>query len=116
MVCLIRDRRSARYIGAATAVVLTAILSMGTVARANGTKLDGLLRFESEDKRFSAQIGGRTQQDWAFIKADEDAEAYFGAESIDGTEFRRARLFVSGKMFACISGDGVALRSSASKR
>jgi phosphate-selective porin OprO/OprP len=95
---------SSQFIGfvrrrAATALVLTAITSLGSAARATETKLDGLLRFESEDKKFAAQVGGRIQQDWAFIKADDDAETHFGAESIDGTEMRRARLFVGGKMF-----------------
>lgn len=95
--------RSVPHGCAAMAMVLTAFLSAGSVARAAEAKLDGLLRFESEDKKFSAQVGGRTQQDWAFIKADDDAKVHFGAKSIDGTEFRRARLFVAGKMFGNVA-------------
>lgn len=82
-----------------TAIALAALLSTVGIAGATETTLDGPLRFRSEDGKFAAQIGGRIQQDWAFVKADDDAKAHFGAESIDGTEFRRARLSVNGKMF-----------------
>lgn len=92
---------SARAITAALAFMAT--LSIGTDAGATETKLDGSLRFESDDKKFSAQVGGRIQQDWAFVKANDDAKANFGATSVDGTEFRRARLFVGGKMFGNVN-------------
>ncbi len=68
-------------------------------AVADTTTVNGALKFKSDDGQFTAQVGGRIMQDWAFIKADNDAKAVFGAQSIDGTELRRARLFVSGTMY-----------------
>jgi len=58
---------------------------------------DGL-RLETGDKSFQFQIGGRIDNDWAFMEGDEAITARVG-ELEDGTEFRRARLFVSGLMY-----------------
>ncbi len=58
---------------------------------------DGL-RMETEDKSFQLQIGGLIHNDWAFMEGDEGITARVG-EMEDGTEFRRARLFVSGLMY-----------------
>ncbi|MFB3903974.1 MAG: OprO/OprP family phosphate-selective porin [Acidobacteriota bacterium] len=58
---------------------------------------DGL-RMENGDKSFQFQIGGRIQNDWAFMEGDEGITQRVG-ELEDGTEFRRARLFVSGLMY-----------------
>jgi len=58
---------------------------------------DGL-RLQTADKSFEFQIGGRIHNDWAFMEGDETLDERFG-ELEDGTEFRRARLAVSGVMY-----------------
>ncbi len=58
---------------------------------------DGL-RMETGDRSFQAQIGIRMQNDWAFMEGDDAVIAEVG-ELEDGTEFRRARLYVSGFMY-----------------
>jgi len=58
---------------------------------------DGL-RLETEDKRFALRIGGRLQTDWAFFDQDRDLERVLGDEE-DGTEFRRARINLSGTIY-----------------
>lgn len=64
---------------------------------------DGL-RFESEDGKFKMRLGGRIQVDWANIGADDpmkrDIENAEGSNlEGDGTEFRRARVFLSGSIY-----------------
>jgi phosphate-selective porin OprO/OprP len=54
-------------------------------------------RIESEDRKFALKIGGRIQADFTFADADQDVAASFDLE--DGTEFRRARLFVEGLIY-----------------
>lgn len=44
------------------------------------------------------KYGGRIQSDWTTIEADDALSARFG-DFQDGTEFRRARLFVSGTLY-----------------
>ncbi len=65
------------------------------------------LRFETEDGRFKLRIGGRIQNDWAWFDADRDLrwlwdpdrkEAVF-VDLEDGTEFRRARIYLSGEVY-----------------
>jgi len=58
---------------------------------------DGL-RLETGDKSFQVRIGGSINNDWAFMEGDEGIDAGVG-EMEDGTEFRRARLAVSGFMY-----------------
>ncbi|RPJ62494.1 MAG: porin [Acidobacteria bacterium] len=58
---------------------------------------DGL-RLETSDKSFEVQIGGRIHNDWAFGEGGDSLDAQFG-EFEDGTEFRRARLSFSGRMY-----------------
>ncbi len=91
-----RSEMSARW-GAAAAMVM--LCAAGAPVRATVTEVDGGLSFASDDGRFSAAVGGRLQQDWAFIQVDDDARDELGLGSTDGTEFRRARLFASGKMY-----------------
>lgn len=57
---------------------------------------DGL-KFASEDKAFTGQIGGRIQQDWTFTRETDDVRDSIPVS--DGAEFRRARLFVSGTLY-----------------
>ncbi len=58
---------------------------------------DGL-RLDSNDGSFKLKIGGRIQHDWAFFDADGRIEDRVG-ELDDGTEFRRARLYLSGTIY-----------------
>ena len=77
-------------------------LEEGTERQASpGTPLSTLsdgLNFESTDHNLKLKIGGRIENDWAFMTEDDDIR-----DAIDdfeeGTEFRRARLFVSGQLY-----------------
>ena len=51
----------------------------------------GQLKFNCADKEFEFQIGGRVMVDTAFFKNNPDLN--------DGSEIRRARLFMAGKVF-----------------
>lgn len=55
------------------------------------------LRFESADKAFTAQVGGRIHADYAFV--DDDVFEGTSAEVGNGAKFRRARLGMKGTMF-----------------
>ncbi len=59
---------------------------------------DGL-NFDSKDERFKLKIGGRIQSDFAYFCEDGDTERAIGEDFEDGTEFRRARLYVSGTIY-----------------
>jgi len=52
------------------------------------------LRFETQDKAFTFKLGGRIMNDWAFVTEDEALEPL--GDLAGGTEFRRARLYLSG--------------------
>lgn len=56
----------------------------------------GGLQIKSRDGEFSTKIGGRVQVDSAWY--DEDSSAQ-GSTMGDGTEIRRARLYIQGKMY-----------------
>jgi len=58
---------------------------------------DGL-KFEAAGGDFKFQIGGRIMNDWAFFDASDEFANQF-AEPEDGTEFRRARFFMSGLLY-----------------
>lgn len=58
------------------------------------------LSAESPDGNFSIKLGGRIQIDWASISADDEVENALGDDFEGfGTEFRRARLFMSGMIY-----------------
>ncbi len=57
---------------------------------------DGL-RFDTLDKSFQLRVGGRIHYDWAWF-ADSDMGDRIG-DLEDGTEFRRARLRIQGKIY-----------------
>jgi len=83
-----------------TASALAAMVSVwlgssASAAEVNGEWKDGL-RFTSEDKSVEISVGGFFQNDWTWQTADEELRADVGEEFPDGTEFRRARLAVSG--------------------
>jgi len=58
---------------------------------------DGI-RLESADKAFELKIGGRMQFDAFFGDIDEDGESTLGGPLEDGTQMRRARLSLQGKV------------------
>jgi len=58
---------------------------------------DGL-HFESADKMFTGKFGGRIHLDSAWMSGDDGINAGPG-KMVDGVEFRRARLYVSGMLY-----------------
>lgn len=58
---------------------------------------DGL-KFETGDGMFKYQVGGRIMWDIGTLDADDDIEAEFGEQDA-GSEFRRARIFLSGLIY-----------------
>jgi phosphate-selective porin OprO/OprP len=60
-------------------------------------KWDNALKIESADKQFQFKMGGRIQYDVMFIHQDDSLNQHFDANN--GTEFRRIRLYTSGKFF-----------------
>lgn len=57
------------------------------------------LNFESGDGDFKLKLGGRIMNDWLWwLEPDDDVEDAVGRLD-DGTEFRRARLFMSGTVY-----------------
>lgn len=58
------------------------------------------LRFKSEDGNFKLKIGGRIMNDWAWMSENKKLEEESGiGDLVDGTEFRRARLYVAGSIY-----------------
>jgi hypothetical protein len=58
------------------------------------------LRFESEDGNFKLKIGGRIMNDWAWMTENKKLKEESGiGDLVDSTEFRRARLYVSGTIY-----------------
>ncbi len=56
------------------------------------------IRMVSDDKRFDLKLGGRLQIDTAFFDAESELEDATG-DFTDGTEFRRARLYLGGTIY-----------------
>ncbi len=58
------------------------------------------LRFQSENGNFKLAIGGRIMNDWAWMTENKKLEDESGiGDLVDSTEFRRARLYVSGTIY-----------------
>ena len=57
------------------------------------------IRFETADKAFSFKLGGRIMNDWAFMSEDDSLKATIGQLQDATTEFRRARLYISGAVY-----------------
>ena len=53
------------------------------------------LRFDTVDKAFQLKVGGRIMNDWGFFAPSSEVSNGIGPLE-DGTEFRRARLYVEG--------------------
>jgi len=62
---------------------------------------DNSFKITRNDGEIALTLGGRIQNDWVFYDADSALEARVG-ELEDGSEFRRARLFVSGKLWKVV--------------
>ena len=81
---------------AAAGILATAVSSFA------GTDLNASwsngLSLQSEDKSFKLKIGGRLMDDWAWFSQDDSNEVYYGNIQ-DGTEFRRARIALSGTVY-----------------
>ncbi|MHC4395878.1 MAG: OprO/OprP family phosphate-selective porin [Planctomycetota bacterium] len=56
------------------------------------------LRLETPDKDFTLKIGGRIMNDWGWMRQDSAVKSSKG-NLLDGTEFRRARLYISGLIY-----------------
>jgi len=56
------------------------------------------LRFDSQDEQFKLRIGGRLMNDFAFGSQSSEVDDAVGKFE-DGTEFRRARLYISGDIY-----------------
>jgi phosphate-selective porin OprO/OprP len=59
-------------------------------------------KFETADKQFTAQFGGRIHFDAGGIDTDDDFEAGIGGDEEDAAEFRRARIYMSGTLHEII--------------
>ena len=86
-----------RSVSQRTSLVLTgAILASGLSAQDLTVKWDKALKIQSSDKSMDFRVGGRIQNDWAFISADEAS----GWDGADGAEFRRTRLYIQGTLWS----------------
>jgi len=56
------------------------------------------LNFDSINKNFKLKIGGRIQQDWGWFTEDKEIRDTIG-DQVDGAEFRRARIGLSGTIY-----------------
>jgi phosphate-selective porin OprO/OprP len=56
------------------------------------------LRLETPDKEFSLKVGGRIMADGTWVSEDDGIKADVGSQQ-DGVEFRRARLYLAGKIY-----------------
>ena len=89
-----------------TLFTFAAILLAAPAARAQDEDPGGFrvfwndgLYMETNDGRFQMRIGGRIQYDWVFWGDDSKVADAVAGPIVDGTEFRRARLFVQGYMY-----------------
>lgn len=63
------------------------------------------LRFETPNKDFTLKIGGRIYNDWGWMKQDSDVKNHTKRDAtqigdmLDGTEFRSARMYMSGSIY-----------------
>jgi phosphate-selective porin OprO/OprP len=82
------------------ALVLT---TAATAAADDDTTLDAYwksgLRMDTADKQFRLKIGGRIMNDWVWWDASDELETGVGDDIEDGTEFRRARLYIAGEVY-----------------
>ncbi len=87
-------------VGLVLVLALVAAASRGWAADSGDLRLywkDGI-RAETGDGSVRLKIGGRIMNDWAFYSADDSIESLVGPLE-DGTEFRRARLYLAGQVY-----------------
>ena len=63
---------------------------------------DSGLRIRSEDNNFKLKIGGRIMNDWGWFDEESEVNNTIG-DQVDGTEFRRARLYMAGTIYGNIN-------------
>jgi len=63
---------------------------------------DSGLRFQTGDGKFKFKLGGRIMNDWGWFDEDSDLLRSIG-DQVDSTEFRRARLYLSGDIYENIA-------------
>ena len=83
------------------AAILWAVPAQAQDDDPGGVKIfwsDGL-RMETNDGRFLFRLGGRMQYDWVAWGDDSDVADAVAAPILDGSEFRRARLFAQGYLY-----------------
>ncbi len=58
------------------------------------------LRFETQNGDFKLKIGGRIYNDWGFMRQDSKVKRQVtDGDLLDGTEFRSARMYMSGSIY-----------------
>jgi phosphate-selective porin OprO/OprP len=86
-------------------IVVALILSSQTISAEEKKDTDFRMywkegiRFETGDKAFKIQIGGRIMNDWAFMSGDDSVKAAVGDLQDATTEFRRARFYIAGTIY-----------------
>lgn len=93
-------RPAARVLAFATSLAWAAMTVSPDSAAAVEVEVKGGLAVSSDDGAHRFGVGGRIQQDWAFIGETSDFPDSLGAP--DGTEFRRARLHVEGRLYRVV--------------
>ncbi len=67
-------------------------------------KWDNGFKLESKDKAFKLKFGGRIMVDHAYFSQNDELDTNVGLlETESGTEFRRARLFMSGTIYSNVN-------------
>jgi len=89
-------------------VLITGVAVLASLVAAPGFAADGDsvtwkdgLKFKSADGSTAISIGGRLHTDFVWLSVDDDFKENVG-DPDDGTEVRRARLFVSGTLYHSI--------------
>jgi phosphate-selective porin OprO and OprP len=95
---------------------LAAFIGFSGAAMADKAETKGGLTIKTEDGRFEGKLGGRIHFD-AYLFGDQETNGVKGNNSASGTEFRRARITLSGKAYGWeykfeedFAGDGVSER------
>lgn len=90
--------RSTRVSGFLSSLFVFSLVTGASVGSAQSAEMtvewkDGL-RFESPESEVSMKLGGRILNDWAWFPERSDASV----STSDATEFRRARIYLAGKL------------------
>ncbi len=82
---------------AATCTVSMLMLGLNASSKAAEVKLKGGLHVFDNTGKFKFSVGGRIQNDWAYLRPDNLMKASTNVES--GTEFRRIRIYLKGLLY-----------------